>query len=376
LAEPVVRVPCSVWRASGYATGERAIPEETAVAFTYNTASYAVMMATPQDLEDFAVGFSLTEGVISSVDAIESVESVEEEIGIELRIWLKTPDAAEFLTRRRKMAGPTGCGLCGIESLTEAMRPPPGVHEGLSVTPAEIMTAIESLFPLQALNRETRAVHGAGFFDPARGLVAVREDVGRHNALDKLSGALARASIVASEGIVLLTSRVSVEMVQKTAAIGAPVMVSVSAPTALAVRMADAAGITLAAIIAAIAGLVYYFSTQKLQRQLVRMRQQEALEKERARIARDLHDQLGANLTQVSLLGELVESDKDSPKEVEALGQQNVSTSVGQLAAPIGDVVAGQVAARVTCRDRRVETCAGQHGHASLNFFDRRRVMQ
>lgn len=96
MAEPVVRVPCSVWRASGYATGERAIPEETAVAFTYNTASYAVMMATPQDLEDFAVGFSLTEGVISSVDAIESVEIVEEEIGIELRIWLKTPDAAEF----------------------------------------------------------------------------------------------------------------------------------------------------------------------------------------------------------------------------------------------------------------------------------------
>jgi FdhD protein len=147
LAEPVVRVSCSVWRASGYTRGERAIPEETAVAFTYNTASYAVMMASPQDLEDFAVGFRLTEGVISSVDAIESVEIVEEEVGVELRIWLKSPDAAEFLTRRRKMAGPTGCGLCGIESLTEAMRPPPEVREVLRVTPAEIMTAIESLFP-------------------------------------------------------------------------------------------------------------------------------------------------------------------------------------------------------------------------------------
>jgi FdhD protein len=248
LAEPVVGVPCSVWRASGYARGERAIPEETAVAFTYNTASYAVMMATPQDLEDFAVGFSLTEGVISSVDAIESVEVVEEEIGIELRIWLKSPDAAEFLTRRRKMAGPTGCGLCGIESLTEAIRPPPKVHEGLSVTPSEIMTAIESLFPLQELNRKTRAVHGAGFFDPARCLVAVREDVGRHNALDKLAGALAREGTNAAKGIVVLTSRVSVEMVQKSAVIGAPIIVAVSAPTALALRMAEACGMTLVAV--------------------------------------------------------------------------------------------------------------------------------
>jgi FdhD protein len=186
--------------------------------------------------------------VISAVDAIESVEIVEEEAGIELRIWLKSPDAAEFLTRRRKMAGPTGCGLCGIESLTEAMRPPPEVREGLVVTPAEIMTAIESLFPLQELNRETRAVHGAGFFDPRRGLVAVREDVGRHNALDKLAGALAREGTNAAKGIVVLTSRVSVEMVQKSAIIGAPIVVAVSAPTALALRMAEACGMTLVAV--------------------------------------------------------------------------------------------------------------------------------
>ena len=127
MPRPIVRVPCSAWRASGYARGERAIPEETAIAFTFNTASYAVMMATPQDLEDFAVGFSLTEGVISSIDAIDSIDIVEEEVGIELRIWLKERDAAEFLGRRRKMAGPTGCGLCGIESLIDAMRPPPEV---------------------------------------------------------------------------------------------------------------------------------------------------------------------------------------------------------------------------------------------------------
>jgi FdhD protein len=248
LPRPVVRVPRSIWRASGSAEGERAIPEETAVAFTYNTASYAVMMATPKDLEDFAVGFSLTEGVIPDLDAIEDIDIVEEEMGIELRIWLKAPDAAEFLGRRRKLAGPTGCGLCGIESLTEAMRPPPAVGEGLSFTPEQIMTAVESLQPSQGLNRETRAVHAAGFWEPERGIVAVREDVGRHNALDKLAGALARARTTARSGLVVLTSRVSIEMVQKAAAIGAPVIAAVSAPTALAVRMAEACGMTLVAI--------------------------------------------------------------------------------------------------------------------------------
>ena len=206
------------------------------------------MIATPQDLEDFAIGFSLTEGVIPSVDAIDSIDILEEEMGVELRIWLKAPEAAEFLGRRRKMAGPTGCGLCGVESLTEAMRPPPTVGDGRSFTPDQIMTAVESLFPLQVLNRETQAVHAAGFWEPERGLVAVREDVGRHNALDKLAGALAREGVNARSGLVVLTSRVSIEMVQKSAMIGAPVVVAVSAPTALAVRMAEACGMTLIAI--------------------------------------------------------------------------------------------------------------------------------
>ena len=245
---PLVRVPRSVYRSSGNDRGERAIPEETAIAFTFNTASYAVMMATPQDLEDFAIGFSLTEGVVPSSDAIESVEIVEGDVGIELRIWLKASDAAEFLGRRRKMAGPTGCGLCGIESLVEAMRPPPSVDEGLIFTPDQIMTAVNSLFPRQALNHETRAVHAAAFWHPTRGLVAVREDVGRHNALDKLAGALVRENATAQQGIIVLTSRVSVEMVQKSAAIRGPIIVAVSAPTALAVRMANAAGLTLVAV--------------------------------------------------------------------------------------------------------------------------------
>jgi len=150
--------------------------------------------------------------------------------------------------RRRHIAGPTGCGLCGIESITEAMRPAAMIQHGRHFSPEQIMAAMRTVPLLQSLNVETRAVHAAAFWESTDGIVALREDIGRHNALDKLSGALARASIAASEGMILLTSRVSVEMVQKSAAIGAPVMVSVSAPTALAVRMADAAGITLAAI--------------------------------------------------------------------------------------------------------------------------------
>ena len=252
MIKPIVRVPCSVWRAHSASlemtAGTRAIPEETAIAFTFNTASYAVMMATPQDLEDFAVGFALTEGIVPSLEAIDTVEVVEEDVGIELRVWLKTKDAAEFLGRRRKLAGPTGCGLCGVESLIEAMRPPPPVSQGQVLTPEEIMTAVSSLAAHQELNRETRAVHAAGFWEPARGLLAVREDVGRHNALDKLGGARARDGETAAQGIIVLTSRVSIEMVQKSAMIGAPIVVAVSAPTALAVRMAEACGLTLAAV--------------------------------------------------------------------------------------------------------------------------------
>ncbi len=248
MPQPVIRVPGSIWRATGTLEGERAIPEETAVAFTFNTASYAVMMATPRDLEDFAIGFALTEGVVPSIDAIEEIEIVEEKVGIELRVWLKAKDATEFLGRRRKLAGPTGCGLCGVESLEEAMRPPPKVGEGRVLTANQIMSAIQSLSPEQELNRETRAVHAAGFWDPERGLVAVREDVGRHNALDKLAGTLARDGATAEQGLVVLTSRVSIEMVQKSAAIGATIIAAVSAPTALAVRMADACGMTLIAI--------------------------------------------------------------------------------------------------------------------------------
>ena len=248
MASPIDRIARKAWRTGNYAQGDRAIPEETAIAFTYNGSSYAVMMATPQDLEDFAFGFSVTEGIVSSIAEIEHLGIVESEAGIELRMWLAEPQRSAVSERRRRLAGPTGCGLCGIESLREAGRPPPVVPEGQMLTPHDIMRAVESITSSQPLNRETRAMHGAAFWEPARGLVAMREDVGRHNALDKLGGALARGRIAGRGGAILLTSRVSVEMVQKTAFIGVPFIVAISAPTALAVRTAEAAGITLVAI--------------------------------------------------------------------------------------------------------------------------------
>jgi FdhD protein len=248
VALPIDRVARTVWRANDFSDGDRAIPEETAIAFTYNGSSYAVMMATPQDLEDFALGFSLTEGIVSSDDEIDRLDIVESEAGIELRMWLAEPRSAAFGERRRRVAGPTGCGLCGIESLSEAGRPPPIVPDGQLFTPRDILRAIESITSSQPLNRETRAMHGAAFWEPSPGLVAMREDVGRHNALDKLGGALVRKHVVGAGGMILLTSRVSVEMVQKTAFIGVPFIVAISAPTALAVRTAEAAGITLVAI--------------------------------------------------------------------------------------------------------------------------------
>lgn len=245
---PAINVRRHVWRESGFSEGGRSIPEETAIALTYNGGTYAVMMATPQDLEDFAFGFSLNEGVVRSARDIESFEALEADDGIELRMWLDQANATRLSDRRRHIAGPTGCGLCGIDSIVEAMRPATIVGPGRAFSPAQIMGAMQSIPSLQKLNVETRAVHAAAFWTPEQGVVALREDVGRHNALDKLAGSLARSAAKADGGLVLLTSRVSVEMVQKTASIGASVMVSVSAPTALAVKMADKANITLAAI--------------------------------------------------------------------------------------------------------------------------------
>ncbi|ADZ70557.1 Formate dehydrogenase family accessory protein FdhD [Polymorphum gilvum SL003B-26A1] len=241
------RVEPMCWTAAATATAERFIPEETPVALTYNGTTHAVMMASPSDLEDFAYGFSLTEGQIERPEQIRSLDVEILDEGIDLRIWLETDAAARFLDRRRRLSGPTGCGLCGIESLEAAVPTAARVAVGGRFDATSIGAAQRSMIDDQVLYQQTRAVHAAALWTPAEGLVALREDVGRHNALDKLAGALLRSGRTAAGALLLLTSRVSVEMVQKAAVLGAPVLVAVSAPTALAVRTAEAAGITLVA---------------------------------------------------------------------------------------------------------------------------------
>ena len=247
---PVTATRRLAHRAGGTMAAARMVPEETPVALSFAGTTHAVMMASPADLEDFALGFSLTEGIVATPGEIETIEVQDLGAGIDIQIRLKDAANTRFQARRRRLAGPVGCGLCGIESIEEAMRAVASVDaEKLALTAEDVARAVRLLSRNQPLHAETGAVHAAGFYTPGKGIVAVREDVGRHNALDKLAGALVRAGIEGPAGAVVVTSRVSVEMVQKTAAIGAPAIVAVSAPTALALRTAEEAGMTLVALV-------------------------------------------------------------------------------------------------------------------------------
>lgn len=226
----------------------RTLPEEVPVAIVFGGSTLAVMMASPGDIEDFAVGFALSEGIVGAAGEIENFELAEHPDGIEARLWLNADRSAALAARRRFMAGPIGCGLCGIDSLEQANRPLPVVAAaGLRLSRADVVGATDALRAHQPLHDRTHATHAAGFLLPGEGIRLAREDIGRHNALDKLIGALARAGVDPATGAIVMTSRLSAELVQKGAVAGCPVIIAVSAPTAFAVRLAEEAGITLAA---------------------------------------------------------------------------------------------------------------------------------
>ena len=222
-------------------------PEEVPIALVYNGISHAVMLATPADLEDFALGFSLSEGILTQPSELFDCTVETPEQGIELQLEIAAERFLLLKDRRRSMTGRTGCGLCGVESLDQAVRPTRQVGRSLTMKPQIIAPALDNLHRQQPLHHRTHAVHAAAWVDTDGVIVTVREDVGRHNALDKLVGALARRKdFDPSKGFVLVTSRASVEMVQKAASIGIELLFSISHPTALAVDVAEACGITLA----------------------------------------------------------------------------------------------------------------------------------
>lgn len=223
------------------------LAEEMPIAMEYNGISHAVMLATPSDLDAFALGFSLSEGIIASPQDFYEVEAESGEAGVILHIRISNAAFAALKGRRRNLVGRTGCGLCGAESLEQVSRALPKLASCAPLSAAAIRRALNGLNALQPLNRVTGGMHAAAWSNHHGEVFLAYEDVGRHNALDKLIGAMAKAEMDFSGGFSLLTSRASVEMVQKAATAGMPALVAISAPTALAVRSAEKCGLTLIA---------------------------------------------------------------------------------------------------------------------------------
>jgi len=223
------------------------VAEERPVALVYHGVPHVVMLATPADLEDFAVGFTLSEGLVERPDEIRSVEVTQGPEAADVKITVAWERFSGLLQRRRNLTGRTGCGLCGAETAEDAIRDIPRVGPGPEVSVAGLHEAIEQLSALQPINARTGSVHAAAWVIPGKGVQLVREDVGRHNALDKAIGALVRSGAERSEGYMLITSRASFEMVQKSATVGISLLAAFSAPTAFAVRLAHKTGLTLVA---------------------------------------------------------------------------------------------------------------------------------
>jgi len=233
----------------GFSAGSATVAEETPVALVYNGWPHVVMMCTPADIEDFALGFSLTEEIVPDSRDVASVRAARYSQGIEVAITIPASASDALRNRGRLLVGRTGCGLCGVTTIDEALRPGHIVEAPFGVAAAAIFRAGEELPRWQKYNEGTGAVHAAGWATPDGAVVLAREDVGRHNALDKLIGAMVRDDIDPASGFAVVTSRASYELVQKCAVAGISLLAAISRPTGLAVRMADAAGVTLAALL-------------------------------------------------------------------------------------------------------------------------------
>lgn len=244
---PTARMPVNRLRADVWRSADDELAEEVPVALEYNGVSHAVMLATPADIAHFALGFSLSEGIIESTAEFYGVEIDEGASGITAHIEIAAGAFARLKDRRRNLLGRTGCGLCGVDSLEQVIRPLTYLAPTRVLSARAIRRAIAGIKQLQPLNRITGAMHAALWCDASGALHMGFEDVGRHNALDKLIGALLAAGIDPARGFVLITSRASVEMVQKAATVGISALVAISAPTALAARTAQACGMTLVA---------------------------------------------------------------------------------------------------------------------------------
>lgn len=235
------------WRSERRERTMDLVAEEVPVALVYNGSSHAVMLATPRDLEDFAVGFSLSEAVLGGVEELYDVSVLELSEGMEVRMAIAPSRWAALRERHRNLAGRTGCGLCGSESLKEVVRETAVIKCESSLSGNMLAMALEQIPGMQPLNSVTGAVHGAAWVRQNGSVEIVREDVGRHNALDKLIGAMARRRADFSRGLALVTSRASYEMVQKAATVGITCLAAISAPTGLAIRLAEKTGLTLIA---------------------------------------------------------------------------------------------------------------------------------
>jgi FdhD protein len=254
---PLSAAVVSTWRGNSVTSGTDMLAEEVPVALEYNGISHAVMLASPTDLDDFALGFSLSEGLIGHHSDLYECEVLAQPNGIRIAMRISGACFAAMKDQRRNMSGRTGCGLCGAETLAQVMRTPPRVTSTVRIDAARLQQAFLHMEQQQTLQQATGSTHAAGWLDADGRVPLVREDVGRHNALDKLIGALTSRSTDFATGAVLITSRASYEMVQKTAMAGIGLLAAVSAPTALARRLADETGITLVGFVRGHGHVVY-----------------------------------------------------------------------------------------------------------------------